>query len=153
VTADPIGIKKGENHLFTYVKNNPIKQVDPLGLLCGSGLTDLIVPDAPGGFDFSKACEWHDRCYGSCRGESSWSDKSECDYGFYLRIRGICESDYGYSSKCYEWAKKYHWGVSNNNLAVNAYANAQIDVKCNGACKFKQKFNEKYGFPGITIYF
>jgi len=43
--------------------------------------------------------------------------------------------------------------VSNNNLAQRAYVNAQVDSNCSGACKLKRSFNEKHGFPGITIYF
>lgn len=33
VQADPIGIEGGKNHLFGYVQNNPIKFVDPFGLI------------------------------------------------------------------------------------------------------------------------
>ncbi|KAF0219658.1 MAG: YD repeat [Geobacteraceae bacterium] len=32
IEADPIGIKRGENHLFVYVQNNPINWIDPEGL-------------------------------------------------------------------------------------------------------------------------
>ncbi len=32
VEADPIGIKRGQNHLYGYVGNNPVNWVDPLGL-------------------------------------------------------------------------------------------------------------------------
>jgi len=30
--ADPVGIKRGENHLFVYVGNNPLHWIDPRGL-------------------------------------------------------------------------------------------------------------------------
>src|SRR5271169_3990989 len=30
--ADPIGILKGENHLYAYAGNDPVQYVDPLGL-------------------------------------------------------------------------------------------------------------------------
>lgn len=35
--ADPIGIKRGENHLYGYVANNPVDSTDPYGLriVCG----------------------------------------------------------------------------------------------------------------------
>jgi RHS repeat-associated protein len=32
VQADPIGIKRGKNHLFVYVENNPVNREDPRGL-------------------------------------------------------------------------------------------------------------------------
>jgi RHS repeat-associated protein len=33
VEADPVGIEGGDNHLFVYVKNNPIRFDDPYGLI------------------------------------------------------------------------------------------------------------------------
>ncbi|NVN93514.1 MAG: RHS repeat-associated core domain-containing protein [Desulfuromonadales bacterium] len=70
VEADPIGIKSGENHLYGYVENNPIKYIDPNGL------------DAPGCDSVPGACETpcvleccadHDKCYddNNCKA-SSW---------------------------------------------------------------------------------
>jgi RHS repeat-associated protein len=32
VEADPIGIKRGENHLFVYVGDNPVNSIDSFGL-------------------------------------------------------------------------------------------------------------------------
>jgi RHS repeat-associated protein len=32
VESDPIGLNKGENHLYTYTLNNPVNFTDPLGL-------------------------------------------------------------------------------------------------------------------------
>jgi RHS repeat-associated protein len=32
IEADPIGIERGENHLFVYVQNNPVNWIDPKGL-------------------------------------------------------------------------------------------------------------------------
>ena len=43
VEADPIGIKEGRNHIYSYVGNNPIKYHDPFGLKL------WCTPD-PGGF-------------------------------------------------------------------------------------------------------
>jgi RHS repeat-associated protein len=34
ITADPIGIVKGMNHLFVYAQNNPLTFIDTKGLLC-----------------------------------------------------------------------------------------------------------------------
>jgi len=33
VQPDPIGIMNGENHLYSYVRNNPINKTDPAGLI------------------------------------------------------------------------------------------------------------------------
>jgi RHS repeat-associated protein len=32
LSADPIGIERGENHLYVYAGNSPLMEVDPLGL-------------------------------------------------------------------------------------------------------------------------
>jgi hypothetical protein len=64
--ADPIGIKRGENHLYGYVGNNPSNRNDPKGLnwygnWCGPGgsgpMTDC----------YDAACKRHDECYKKCR--------------------------------------------------------------------------------------
>ncbi len=34
MTPDPAGIMRGENHLYSYVQNNPLLIIDPMGLLC-----------------------------------------------------------------------------------------------------------------------
>ena len=53
VEADPVGIKRGANHLYVYVNNNPIRFRDPLGL--------IATPRKPGGdcikCDFSAILE------------------------------------------------------------------------------------------------
>ena len=34
IEADPTGVMRGTNHLFTYSRNNPLSYADPLGLVC-----------------------------------------------------------------------------------------------------------------------
>lgn len=49
--ADPIGVRRGKNHLFVYVQNNPIKLIDPYGLsaipakLYGDVISEIVSPD------------------------------------------------------------------------------------------------------------
>ena len=56
VEADPIGIKKGMNHAYVYVNNNPVGFGDPMGL--------IATPRKPGGdcikcdFDEIARCMW-----------------------------------------------------------------------------------------------
>jgi RHS repeat-associated protein len=66
VTADLIGIQEGENHLYWYVKNNPVNYTDLLGLVwfgnwCGPGGSG----NAQNCVD--QACKKHDRCYEKCK--------------------------------------------------------------------------------------
>lgn len=90
LTNDPIGISGGDENLYRYVGNSPLKYVDPSGLKipefpdkvtpdprangCGpkpdgyiTGFQNLAVPDyVPGAFgiyDVSAACNTHDVCY------------------------------------------------------------------------------------------
>jgi RHS repeat-associated protein len=55
--ADPIGIQKGRNHLYIYVKNRPLRLVDPYGLFGagGTGTTPFGHGDFPGSdyFDYN----------------------------------------------------------------------------------------------------
>jgi RHS repeat-associated protein len=47
LTSDPIGIKKGKNHLYVYVKNNPLSFIDILGLETATGTTVPFTPGKP----------------------------------------------------------------------------------------------------------
>ncbi len=60
IGIDPIQQKDGGN-LLSYAKNNPLKYIDPKGLACGPagwfGVKDCVIPDVPGGYDFTECCE------------------------------------------------------------------------------------------------
>jgi RHS repeat-associated protein len=156
IRADPIGFFGGIN-FFTYVQNNPVMNRDSKGLLCGSGLSDLLVPDAPAGFNFSSACFDHDNCYGTCQPDganTSWGHKGRCDKQFHENLKGICRTEYDCSKECKKWADRYYWGVHNNSLAKRAYLNAQKN--CDGCKELENIYYEiqaDNNWPLITIYF
>ncbi|MEQ8280835.1 MAG: RHS repeat-associated core domain-containing protein [Deltaproteobacteria bacterium] len=65
ISRDPIRFRGRDFNLYRYAGGDPVNYTDPSGLVCGSGVTDCWVPDYPFGFDFTKACEAHDACYGT----------------------------------------------------------------------------------------
>ncbi len=84
VESDPIGIQKGNNHLFVYVGNNPVNRIDLLGLeaiygnWCGPNWTgackEKYTLHPPGYYKtpidnngLDNACMNHDICYYKCR--------------------------------------------------------------------------------------
>jgi RHS repeat-associated protein len=102
-TSDPIGLEGGLNS-YGFVNGNPLRWVDQYGLLgyrppgpdqrrggipgyglpgllgpfgpvCGSGSSATWIPDGP----FKRACEFHDKCYGTCG-----ASKATCDLTFLL---------------------------------------------------------------------
>jgi RHS repeat-associated protein len=127
ITADPIGLDGGLN-LYLYAGANPVNFVDPLGLYCGSGWNEYLVPDKPCGYDFSNCCKKHDECYG-CEGEKAGKTKQQCDNEFYGCMKNVCSSS-SYTSQnlyasdefwniepqslgdCQRAAKDYYWAVT-----------------------------------------
>jgi RHS repeat-associated protein len=83
MTPDPIGIKRGENHLYVYVQNNPTNFIDPLGLDspgCDLGRLGKYVTPC-----MLECCAQHDKCYddNKCTA-SSWNpcgrfQPNDCD--------------------------------------------------------------------------
>lgn len=139
---------------YSFVHNRVVDEYDVNGLVCGSWWNDWFVPDEPGGFDFTQACQNHDDCYGTCGRE-----KGDCDEDFLKDMNAVCESvpakitTWCYRSRrhaalsglshryrctkyprsnCRRWASVYHLAVDYlGRLAFNA---AQ---KASGCCPSK----------------
>lgn len=69
-----------------HVNNNPIINTDPLGLVCGSGWNDWLVLDKGKYFNFTAACNSHDRCY-----DTPGSNKGNCDRKFLKNMIASCK--------------------------------------------------------------
>ena len=131
IEADPIGIRKGTNHLYFYVNENPLRFTDATGLACGSGPTEYIIPDGYGPGDshysFTDACTKHDKCYGTCK-----ASKASCDVDFLFNMKDVCNSMSGYAYfDCMFAAHTYYAAVA--LLGDIAYDFAQYK-----ACKCKK---------------
>jgi RHS repeat-associated protein len=138
LTPDPIGLA-GDINPFTYTSNSPINNFDPAGLVCGSGWSELLVPDKPGGYDFTNCCQGHDDCYAGKYGQCSKS-KSQCDWEFFECMRRVCDFYWLSSRDCYKRASDYWWGV--DRLGMHAFKDARTGAPC------RQCFDE--GFPWIA---
>lgn len=87
VNRDPIEEKGGLN-FYGMIRNQMLIKTDHNGLACGSKNNDWAIPEAPLGFDFTKPCEAHDRCYGAaCRTKTA---RSTCDQNFLNNMKSVC---------------------------------------------------------------
>jgi RHS repeat-associated protein len=114
IESDPIGLLGGVN-TYAYVKNDPIKRIDPKGLFftCGSGWSQWLIPDNPMLYPFQSCCEDHDTCYADCAGPS----KSTCDDNFHTCMKRNC-GRYGGDSliACEAWADLYYGGITESGV-------------------------------------
>lgn len=70
---------------YIYALSNPLINIDPTGLACGTKDLDRYIPDSFAGFDFTSACIIHDKCYEDC-----YRTKSECDNQFLSNMVKEC---------------------------------------------------------------
>ena len=87
--SDPIGLLAGTN-TYAYAGARSLSLIDRMGLACGSGWNNAIVPDNPFGFGFSPCCQGHDNCYDNDCPNSPI--KADCDSRFYRCMTGKCKS-------------------------------------------------------------
>jgi RHS repeat-associated protein len=108
ISRDPIGLSGGDVNFYRYVGNDPVKFRDSLGLQCGPGVWDYVIPDSWWGkYNFQKACQKHDNCYDKCG-----SKKSDCDLDFYFSMLEECSKLKGYwRDDCNFTALFYYWSV------------------------------------------
>jgi RHS repeat-associated protein len=126
ISRDPLRLvemREGPN-VYEYVGNRPIRRSDPLGLGadCGSGWTSGLVPDKPGGHDFTDCCKKHDACYDDCKGKPS---KDSCDQDFLDCMNEKC-LETG-SVGCSDLAKTYFGAV--HNWGKDAFNKARCGCK------------------------
>jgi hypothetical protein len=99
---------------------------DKSGQGCGSGLSTQIVTDQWGIFDFTLACQLHDKCY--CQRDVT---QKSCDNDFLTNLQQACpskESDPISYQICGVLAKVYWYSVS--EAGQSAWKEAQKNVKC-----------------------
>lgn len=117
---DPIDFAGGDTNLYGYVINDPVNMTDPVGLYCGSGISEYFVPDSWWGkYDFSNTCKKHDDCYDTCG-----KKKTECDKDFLKNMSQECSKLRGYWwQDCSATAFIYYQAV--DKLGGPAYKSAQ----------------------------
>jgi hypothetical protein len=103
---------------------------------CGSQGDDGIdVPDQIGSVSFTDACNWHDRCYGTCGLSQGY-----CDRGMLAKTREACGDD----GVCTGIAKVYFLGVA--TFGGDAYRDGQRD-----SCRREPRRDGRvHGDPHLT---
>jgi RHS repeat-associated protein len=118
---------------YHYVRNNPLRLIDPKGLDCGPGkFGDFIIPDKPGGYDFSDCCRRHDDCYSGKHNQCT-KTKEHCDEEFYQCMKRICNISHLASRKCQNFASMYWYYVGKYGLS--SFQGARNRGPCGEQCE------------------
>jgi hypothetical protein len=98
---------------------------------CGddAGLARLV-PNAPAGASFERACNNHDGCYGELN-----QSKDYCDERFHSEMLDKCESTFNRAitrplrATCNGMANIYYLAVSNSGSAAESYRKSQAHAR------------------------
>jgi hypothetical protein len=119
------GLEKGGDKIGEMLRKiDP--NIDTSEQGCGTGLTTQIVIDDWGLFDFTSACQVHDKCYEQCN-----ATRNSCDNGFLTNLRKACpskETERVTYQICRDIAKLYWYTVSKNGQSI--WKQAQIKANC-----------------------
>lgn len=112
ITSDPVGLNGGLN-TYLYVDANPVRWVDPRGLLkgpfggvCGAAGTDQAtwIPDVTPG-----SCQKHDNCYDKCAKRcAGYRCKEQCDFDLMTVGQNLLygTATYYFGDEAYDAAKR-----------------------------------------------
>ncbi|RKZ87975.1 MAG: hypothetical protein DRR19_13060 [Candidatus Parabeggiatoa sp. nov. 1] len=120
------GLEKGGDKIGEMLRKTIDQNIDTSGQGCGTGLTTQIVIDDWGLFDFTSACQVHDKCYEQCN-----ATRNYCDNDFLILLRKACpskETDRVKYQICRDIAKLYWYTVSKNGQSV--WKQAQSKANC-----------------------
>ncbi len=98
---------------------------------CGpGGWLGILIPDTPYGYNFSKCCDAHDKCWGTCRtSQSAVTHQQTCDIQFLKCMQQVCKAvSAGNIQQCYAVANVYFEAVSRTQSGKNNYHAAQEEA-------------------------
>jgi len=116
------GLETGSDKIAEMLRTID-QNIDTSGQGCGTGLTTQIILDDWGLFDFTSACQAHDKCYEQCN-----ATRVSCDNDFLTNLRKACPSKKTERVKyqtCWEMTKLYWYTVSKAGKSVWKQAQAK----------------------------
>jgi len=120
----PQGFMRGfaDEPNWVIARNNPLKYIDPSGLICGTVDNDWAIPD----YVFGPACKRHDACYSKCGNK-----KHDCDMEFLRNMFTCCKNNPQVDiAQCNTQAYGYWFLMSTSVDSEKAYREAQANCRC-----------------------